>query len=514
MKKLSIAILFLAAAFTTKAQQIPLYSNYFFTPYIYNPAYSGTSGVTEATILHRRQWSGIQGSPETSALALNGSLNDQKIGWSVYGFSDQANVLQQLGAYGNYAYHVRLSESSTLSFGLGAGYLNQTIDQSAIRAKDPGDAFTVVAPNRGTFDLNAGISLRIADFTLGAAAPQLLAQNINYSENGDGINYNLIRHYMINAQYDFKFNGDKQVLSPLIMVRAADQQVPVQIDAGLLFNLTEYGYIGAMYRSDYAVTGNIGVNLTENLTFGYAYDFSLNEYGSSFGTSHEFMLTYRFGSNKDNERMENELKRLKLQQRKQRDETEEIVDEKLEEFKDTYRSELQKEMEEQRKKMQEEMQNNAGSQNSGNTGGVNMNRSNQTGNNQGNANNNRPSQGLNNQAVRQNNTPDQFNYNNNNNADNNVGANTGNTGGTGSRMQGGNAGYYITAGVFSRQANAKSLVTKLAAQGYNARFFRDNTNNFYYVYLLKFDNYQAADQAKSSNMNGSYSGDLWIKVVN
>ena len=99
------------------------------------------------------------------------------------------------------------------------------------------------------------------------------------------------------------------MLSPMVMVRAA-KNVPVQVDAGLMFAMKDYGYIGAMFRSEYAVTGNLGINLTEQLTVGYAYDFSLNDYGSDLGTSHEFMLTYRFGNNKRNERLENEMKKL------------------------------------------------------------------------------------------------------------------------------------------------------------------------------------------------------------
>jgi hypothetical protein len=35
----------------------------------------------------------------------------------------------------------------------------------------------------------------------------------------------------------------------------------------------------------------------------------------------------------------------------------------------------------------------------------------------------------------------------------------------------------------------------------------------YYVYLLKFRSYEEADRAKSSGLNGQYSGKLWIKVV-
>ena len=350
----TILILALSLGFSASAQQIPLYSNYYFTPYIYNPATSGIKGYTEASLIHRRQWTGVQGSPETSALAVNGSLNEEKVGWSIYGYADKTDIISRLGVYGNYAYHISLSENAILSLGIGAGYLGNNIDINSIRAQDQGDIFIITNGNRGTFDINAGLNLRIADFQLGAAAPQLIGQPIEYAETPNRtVQYNLLRHYVFNAQYDFKFNGDKRILSPMVMVRAA-KNVPIQVDAGLMFNMKEYGYIGAMYRSEYAVTGNIGINLTQQLTVGYAYDFSLNEYGSQLGTSHEFMLTYRFGDNRRNERLENEIKRMKQQQRRQGEETEELIDEKLEEFKDEYRQQMEAEMEEAAKKAAEE----------------------------------------------------------------------------------------------------------------------------------------------------------------
>jgi hypothetical protein len=68
MKKILILTIVLYTSVSSFAQQLPLYSNYFFTPYMYNPALSGKSGDTELSIVHRRQWTGIQGSPETSAI--------------------------------------------------------------------------------------------------------------------------------------------------------------------------------------------------------------------------------------------------------------------------------------------------------------------------------------------------------------------------------------------------------------------------------------------------------------
>lgn len=503
--KITFVIALITVTASLKAQQIPLYSNYFFTPYVYNPARSGTDGYTELSLMHRRQWTGIQGSPQTSALAVNGSLNEEKVGWSAYGFADQTDILKRVGVYGNYAYHLRLSDNSTLSFGLGAGYLNNMIDQSNIRAKDQGDLFTYTADSRGTFDVNFGLNLKLADFQIGAAAPQLIGHAIEYAEFNDTTRaaFTLLRHYVFNAQYDFKFSGDKNVLTPMVMVRAA-KNVPIQVDAGLMFTMKDLGYIGAMYRSEYAVTGNIGINLTEQLTIGYAYDFSLNEYGSQLGTSHEFMLTYRFGNNKRNERLENEIKRLKDKQRKQQEETEEIVDEKLEEFKDEYERELNQKVEESAKeaadKAAQQQQNNAGQQ-PGNTG--------TTGNNN-----------TGNRAGQQGNQPD---YNQGQQPANT--GNTGNAGNTGNNRGGynaansasnvapGSSGYYVVAGVFSNKANADRLQRKLEDSGQDARSFQDPGNFYYYVYLLKFDTYQEADQAKSTNLNGTYNGDLWIKIV-
>ncbi len=497
--KRTILVAILAISATVEAQQIPLYSNYFFTPYIYNPARSGTEGFTEATLLHRRQWSGVQGSPETSALAVNGSLNEQKIGWSIYGYADQTDILKRMGIYGNYAYHINLSDNAQLSFGIGAGYLNTTIDIANVNAQQMGDFIGIINDqDRGAFDLNAGVNFKIADFQIGAAAPQLLGQKVEYAETPNTqVNYTLLRHYIFNAQYDFKFAGDKQILSPMVMVRVAEN-VPFQIDAGLMYNFVEYGYIGAMYRSEYAVTGNIGLNLTEQLTIGYAYDFSLNDFGPDLGTSHEFMLTYRFGSNKRNERLENEIKKLKNQQRQAKDETEEIVDEKLEEFKDEYRKELQEEMnraaaeaaEKAAKEAAENARNNPGQTGSGNQGGQTGN--NQQGGNQGGQTGNQGS---------------------GNNAGNQGGQTGGNTGSLPSQVSAGTPGYYLTAGVFSNQSNADRLKRRLQNEGMQVGIFQDPGNSYYYVFLMRYDNIQNAQAAQRSNLNGRYSGETWIKII-
>lgn len=513
MKKIIISSIIAIAGTSLglQAQQLPLYSNYLYTQHIFNPALSGARGVTEAAVFHRRQWASVPGAPTTSAISLNGALNGEKVGYSVYGYVDNTDIVQRYGFYGSYAYHLQLSKKNTLSFGLAAGYLNNTINQQSVKAKDVSDPVLGANLNYGgTFDLNFGLNLTIGNFKIGAAVPQLIGAPIKYNESlSVPVQYNLIRHYLFNAQYDFEIQGDKMVLTPFANMRVAEG-VPMQFDGGLMFNMKELGYVGATYRSDFGVTGSIGVHLTDELTIGYAQEFSTYKYASSLGTTNEFMLIYKFGSNKDKQRLENEIKKLKTQQRKQSEETEDLVNERLEEFKRELETQNSASVEEQKAKIKAELEALKAEREA-------QNANNPNNNNGGNPTNNNNTGG-NMNGYDANGNPIGGNPRNNNNNGGNIKPNKSSIGGYNdanyaSNVPPGSAGYYIVGGVFGSEANAERHRAKLSNQGLDVRVFRDPGNNMYYVYLMKFNSYQQASDAKDSNLNGQYNGKLWIKSM-
>ena len=473
---ISITCLLVGAALSVRGQQIPLYSNYFFTPYIYNPAQSGTSGSTELSAIYRRQWQGVQGAPQTAALALNGNIGSDKIGYSVYGFNDEAGVLQTYGFYGAYAYHVQLSENNFLSFGLAGGFMNSGLNNAAINASSAADPilsgdFT----GRGLFDINTGINLRLGKFQIGAAVPQLLGSPVRFVNQPElEAQYNTIRHFMFNTQYDFEITPDRVVLSPMVMVRAAEN-VPIMVDAGAMLNLKNLFFVGAMYRSNYAVTGNIGYHLNDRLTVGYAYDFSINQYSANLGTSQEIMLTWRFGGDSRVERLESEVKRMRQMDRRRKDDMDQTIEEKMEEIKD----ELRREYEEARKKAEEE--------------GQSLDQSAEE------RRRRQEEERRQQQAAQR----DQETRSTGSDLD----------AASASKVQAGSKGYYVTAGVFGSEANANRKAQSVKDKGMDAGVFRDPSNNMFYVFLFKFNTYQEAQQARASKVNGRYDGDLWIKVV-
>ena len=490
MKSSTLLAGLLGLVFTAQAQQIPLYSHLYFAQAMVNPARSGAKGFSELVTIHRQQWQGMEGAPETSAMLFNGATNKERIGYSVYAFTDATDIVRRSGVYGHYAYHAQLAENSVLSFGIGAGYVNNTFDMASIRVKNEGDPFLFPANTNGTLDINLGLNLKVENFQLGVAAPQVLAPAITYSNNYTGpVAFHLIRHYVVQTQYDLPIQKDRMTLSPLVVVRAANHVTP-QVDAGMMFNVTEYGYVGALYRSNFGASAQVGVHLTPLLTLGYAHDFSTNDYATSLGMSNEFILTYRFGDDKRNDRIEAEIKRLKDKQRQADQNGEKLLNEKFEEFKEELEAANKKQLAAQSEelakatalKLQE-----AGVQG----GGVRSAGSTATGRPSGNASDNSaPSQAGGMGAIKGY-TKEAY----------------------ASNVAPGSTGFYVTAGVYGEQENADKMVQKLKAQGIQSRTFRDPKNNMVYVYLLKFGTYDEASAARESNLNGQYPGKLWVKVI-
>ena len=69
-RNLSIAILLMAGANVT-AQQLPQFTQYMFNTISINPAYAGSRETLSIVGLHRSQWAGLDGAPETQTLSIN-----------------------------------------------------------------------------------------------------------------------------------------------------------------------------------------------------------------------------------------------------------------------------------------------------------------------------------------------------------------------------------------------------------------------------------------------------------
>ena len=75
-------------------------------------------------------------------------------------------------------------------------------------------------------------------------------------------------------------------------------------------------------------------------------------------------------------------------------------------------------------------------------------------------------------------------------------------------------GYYLIANVFQEEQNFKKFLRILSDRGLHPNSFLRSSNQYYYVYLERYDTYEDATKAKNSQFNGQYTDEIWIfKVV-
>jgi type IX secretion system PorP/SprF family membrane protein len=281
------------------AQQLPFSSQYYMDPFVINPAFTGTGESINAYLTHRSQWTGLQGSPQTSYLTVDGPVQTKNVGLGLKLYSDVTDIISRSGAFANYSYHLRISDSSNLYFGLAMGIIDTKIDFSKAIIKDNDDPFLYnQAQNKTVFSADFGVAYIWKRLTVGFAIPQVIGNKVAYPIiNGDNGYYDLNRHYQGSVKYLFDVSKEKGITAyPLIMARYV-QNAPFQYDFNGVIDWKKIGWFGVTYHSTYAVALSAGVRY-HNFTVGYAYDIQVSKVRSYTGLASEFLLSYTFGEGK------------------------------------------------------------------------------------------------------------------------------------------------------------------------------------------------------------------------
>lgn len=293
------------------AQQVPLYGQYYFNKFMYNPAMSGHSGNTEATIFGRNQYTGLDGF-QTAGVTASGQVNDGKVGLGLYVVSDATLLQTQNSVYGNYAYNIALSPDNQLSLGFGLGVLSNRFNTENIISNDPNDPALRLLNQRpgAVLDASIGANLKLSDFQLGISVPQFLGSSQEFTDlQNTSLMYDLQNHLMIMTSYDIWAN-DGLKIQPMLLFKNT-KNAPGQVDINVVADWVNKGWLGAAYRDGYGVTAMAGIRIAEKLKFGYSYDWSIGDYSQALGGTHEVLLGINLNQNQYKKATEEEMNRLK-----------------------------------------------------------------------------------------------------------------------------------------------------------------------------------------------------------
>lgn len=293
MKKIWLLIFTLILLEQLTAQQVPLFSQYMFNPYPYNPAYAGSENRFVAMSTYRNQWTGFDGAPETAVLSIQGPLKGGSAIGS-YLFRDATGAMERYGFNTGYTYRVQLEKETFLAFGLQVGVTQFTIHGDELITHDPNDnAVPLISSNALIGDASFGVYLHSKQFFAGVSVPQLLNGSFLLSEDAGKIHDQLIeRHLFLMGGMKFRAS-DSFTIEPSVLLKTV-KGAPIQLDFSSRFVLNDKYWLGLTYRTRSAVCFMAGLSLSDHFILGYCYDFATNDINTVAASSHEIMLGWRF----------------------------------------------------------------------------------------------------------------------------------------------------------------------------------------------------------------------------
>ncbi|MEY2794037.1 MAG: hypothetical protein RJA76_2029 [Bacteroidota bacterium] len=289
MKKIILILASFAVSVSVlNAQQEAHFAQFVDNQLFVNPAYAGSTGGLNATLLHRDQWVGFDGSPRTSTFAIHTPLSYESVGVGLSFVNDRVGPMNQSMIYGDFSYSLRFNNKSRLSFGLKAGLNMISLNTSELNTTSGNDAaFNTDLRNQMNPNIGFGIYYRFSNWFIGASSPKL------FQRSYDGLSLNLEkRHYFANAGFVTALN-DSWKLRPVVQVKFTEG-APMSFDGSIAGIYREILFIGANYRLGAATGMYCQYQATPSLRVGAATEFGLTELRKyNYGTF-ELMLSYDF----------------------------------------------------------------------------------------------------------------------------------------------------------------------------------------------------------------------------
>jgi len=297
------------------AQYRPEYSHFMLNNYLINPAITGIENYTDVQIGYRRQWLGIEGSPQTVYISAHSPLGLVPRGFSntinrnneqinryprsrerkpIHGIggmllSDRIGPFSRFQGYLSYAYHLPITNQFTLSMGASLGAIHNTIDPDRVLLNDPNDPTINNFSREFSLDGAVGIFGYTNNFYAGIAFMDINA----LSTSGDAtISPFSDMQIMLTTGMKIDFTTSPLSLLPSLQVRTIGNDA-VSWQSALRLLIKDQFWIGSGYRFESDFILMTGMYINNLLSFSYAYDLGVATPARYSEGSHEFTLGVR-----------------------------------------------------------------------------------------------------------------------------------------------------------------------------------------------------------------------------
>ncbi len=319
-KFLYVKLAFVISVQMAFAQQRPQYTQYVFNNFLLNPAVSGIENYTDAKVGYRSQWTGLQGAPVTSYIAINAPLGKNFLQGDASAFpaggaenpssrlytqnymaaephhgiglmivTDKTGPISQTNIDATYAYHLGLSNNLNLAVGVMAGVSHISLNTSELTLETALDP-AIANGNNSQWkpDLGAGVWLYSSTYYVGASVQQLLPQNLYFSTNTAYNKSQTVPQLFLTSGVKL-FLTDDITLLPSFLIKVIKPE-PITFDINAKVSFRDKFWLGGSYRRSDSFGILAGLNISSFINIGYSYDITTSALNTVSNGSHEIVI--------------------------------------------------------------------------------------------------------------------------------------------------------------------------------------------------------------------------------
>ncbi len=292
---LSLLSALVAIHFASAQAPGPFYRQFFFNPYLFNPAYVGINGTPEANFVHRQQWTNFKDAPVTTGVSLQFPTSERvALGLNIH--TDKQVLLRNSNVMATFGYIVPIAENQSLRFALSGGVGLNKLDLTAEELNTNDPAIVNATGNNFYVDGNFGVVYNAKGLRLGFALTDLFNSNAFNQETFNKFEFSNLKNRLFSASYRFNLDPMGNVaLEPYLLYRQTEDSNQDYWEAATLVYFKEKIWTGVSYNQHNGVALFLGADIKDKFRFGYSYEFPPFESGSFSSSSHELHLGIRFG---------------------------------------------------------------------------------------------------------------------------------------------------------------------------------------------------------------------------
>jgi type IX secretion system PorP/SprF family membrane protein len=458
-RKLLFIIIFALTSISINAQtdssdefMMPSQSFMRFNRHLVNPTMSiFNTYKSEYVAYHRNQWFEYDESPKTYMVNYSGN-NYENSGYGLGIYQQEVGVWKSFGAIANYAKGVRLNNETILSLGFNMVYFNAGLNRGKIITGEA-DPFLDQYDNTSLLMLNPGLSLQIGKFNFGVYGDNLVDYNFNTSEMQTKFGEKTVSSHL---SYIHSLENASNLFENSSLTFLARGRYIAMDDfdysAGILYNVPRAGWAQASYSDYYGVSGGLGINISQKIAIGYNYEKGFGNAITNLGATHELFLALTLDSNEEFSAYTKKPK-VDKEAEAERIKNQTLEQEEIDRFKQNIYNQTIVETNNATVKKLEEFVLNAETDN------------------------------INYLLLPEKNT-------------------------------GIKKGYYVIATIYKEKTKATKFIAELKKKGLNkSGSFKTSGNQWNYVYIERFDSYDAAKKAYQTKFNNKYPETMWILPI-